>query len=287
VSPPYAASLRVYEPLSAFPAGERERWRDYVAADRAPDRSAGPRLEHEVALVAALTGRLLPSVDHAYVHRVDGSVLICPWRTQLRAAQALEDLPECYPELVLDALVPAPAREAALARHADLAAHQPDQRAYIQTSTWVVPLRWFVLFDPTERVLSLGRRPAGSPGGGPVRRADSERILRYRTRMAHARRRVARALAVLHSNFDDVPMVDEVEELGRWLEEFHPWSLVELDYGGLVDLHDDLTLRADQSAADVAATLKGLSAGDRAAAMSAYERVIDRWRRAALLESAN
>ena len=27
-----------------------------------------------------------------------------------------------------------------------------------------------------------------------------------------------------------------VEQVGRWLEEFHPRSLVELDYGGLVHL---------------------------------------------------
>ena len=41
--------------------------------------------------------------------------------------------------------------------------------------------------------------------------------------------------------------------MARWLEEFHPHSLVELDYGGLVHLMDDETLQADESVAELAA----------------------------------
>jgi len=50
-----------------------------------------------------------------------------------------------------------------------------------------------------------------------------------------------------------------LEEIGRWLEEFHPHSLVELDYGGLVQLLDDDALRADQSVAEVSATVSALA----------------------------
>ena len=71
------------------------------------------------------------------------------------------------------------------------------------------------------------------PGAGPRR---PTRSLVYRTAMAQARRRVARALQVLRKALPDGPTVTSVEALGRWLEEFHPRSLVELDYGGLVDL---------------------------------------------------
>ena len=37
--------------------------------------------------------------------------------------------------------------------------------------------------------------------------------------------------------------------VGRWLEEIHPHSLVELDYGGLVHLASDDALCGDQSVA--------------------------------------
>jgi hypothetical protein len=40
----------------------------------------------------------------------------------------------------------------------------------------------------------------------------------------------------------------ELAEVGRWLEDFHPYSLVELDYGELVQLFSDDALSSDQSA---------------------------------------
>ena len=62
--------------------------------------------------------------------------------------------------------------------------------------------------------------------------------------MAQARRRVARALSVLRKAFDDGSVVFAVEATGRWLEEFHPRSVVELDYAGLVDLRTAARSRA-------------------------------------------
>ena len=44
------------------------------------------------------------------------------------------------------------------------------------------------------------------------------------------------ALSVLRKSLGDAPITEAVEEGTRWLEEFHPRSVVELDYGGLVDL---------------------------------------------------
>jgi hypothetical protein len=109
----------------------------------------------------------------------------------------------------------------------------------------------------------------------------------YVTEMSAARRRAARALAVLCRSMDDGPVVDSVEEVARWLEEFHPRSVVELDYGGLVHLLDDEDLRTDDSAGDVAASVVALGRGDVEGATAAYDRVISRWRTAQLVESAN
>jgi hypothetical protein len=98
---------------------------------------------------------------------------------------------------------------------------------------------------------------------------------------------VARALAVLRRTLEDGPVVDGVEHLGRWLEEFHPHSFVELDYGGLVHLLDDDALRSDESAADIAEATAALGRSDADGVTAAYERVVMRWRAIAAVESAN
>ncbi|WP_048832966.1 hypothetical protein [Streptomyces varsoviensis] len=68
-----------------------------------------------------------------------------------------------------------------------------------------------------------------------------------------------------------------VVEVGRWLEEFHPRSLVELDYGGLVHVVPEADLADDRSVEDVAEGLTALREGDGAGAGAAYERLTERW----------
>jgi hypothetical protein len=113
------------------------------------------------------------------------------------------------------------------------------------------------------------------------------RELVYRTAMSRARRRTAKALAVLRRTVDDGAVTAGVEELGRWLEEFHPRSLVELDYGGLVHLLDDDGLAADESARDVAAALAALADGQPVLAAAAYGRVTARMKALQAVESAS
>jgi len=84
-----------------------------------------------------------------------------------------------------------------------------------------------------------------------------------------------------------VPVAEAVEESARWLEEFHSRSIVELDYGGLAELLSDDLLREDDSAALVAEGLAALAAGEAARATTAYERLVERWRRIQLLERSN
>ena len=78
-----------------------------------------------------------------------------------------------------------------------------------------------------------------------------------------------------------------VEDLGRWLEEFHPRSLVELDYGGLVHLLDDAELRQDESARDIADAIEALASGEPVRAAGAYARVTARMKALQGVESAN
>jgi hypothetical protein len=81
--------------------------------------------------------------------------------------------------------------------------------------------------------------------------------------------------------------VEGVIDLGRWLEEFHPHSWVELDYGGLVHLINDASLAEDNSASDVSEALGALAADDAQAAAAAYSRLMERWRIVQALEHAS
>ena len=92
---------------------------------------------------------------------------------------------------------------------------------------------------------------------------------------------------MLRKSVGDAPITEAVEEAARWLEEFHPRSVVELDYGGLVDLLSDETLAADDSPELVAAGLAGLSRGEAEEASAAYDKLVARWRAVQLLERCN
>ena len=281
----HAAYLRVYEPLAAFEGEERRRWESYLGAQDAPAPAVGAAMEREAA-VRALLGHppaVLPVVaDHAYVTEVDGVSLVCPWRTRLRALEGLEEFLAELPDELVRAFVSGPVADGAAAELDRWRAAHPALRNHQLSSTWQVPLRWFVLVDAEEREVRLGV-PAGAAPTGRL----TGRGLVYRTPMSRARRRVARALAVLRRTVDDGIVTTGVEDLGRWLEEFHPRSLVELDYGGLVHLLDDAELAQDESARDIATALAALGRGEPVAAAAAYGRVTARMKALQAVESAN
>lgn len=267
----YTSYLRAYEPLAAFPPDERRRWERYVAEGRVPDRVRGVRWEQRAGIVAAIGGPPAHDVEHAFVHRLDGMTYICPWRTQVRAWEAMTEFRRDLPEVIADAFFPKQAAEVAERELARWRSAEPDLKSHILSETWQVPLRWFLPFEGEERRLALA----------------GERTLTYLTTMPNARRRVARALAVLRRTIEDRSIVEGVEELAGWLEEYHPRSLVELDYGGLVALFDDVELEADESAADIAHAVASLAAGESDEATEAYARVATRWGAVRSVEVAN
>jgi len=283
----YAAHLRVYEPLSGLAEAERERWQAYISEGDVPSRPVQMAREHEVALAAVLAVPpridLSEGVDHAYVRHLDGLTYVCPWRLQLRAWDAMDTFRSQLPDELRDAFFP-PALSAAAEDARDVwIARNPEIRAGILTATWQIPVSWFLAFEASERRLVLSdRRAAGVAAAGGL-----DRAMIYLTAMSRARRRVAKALRIVRRLFDEGPATSAIEELGRWLEDFHPHSLVELDYGGLVHLIDDESLSDDTSVADLNEALERLVAGDPQAAGECYERVITRWRSVAALEHAN
>ncbi|MEV6981645.1 hypothetical protein AB0M95_10365 [Sphaerisporangium sp. NPDC051017] len=293
---PYAAYLRVYEPLSAFTEQERAFWAAYADSKDRPRRAFALEAEHAEAVRRLLGVPPMPAPGaestNAYLRRIEETLYVCPWQSRLRSWVAFARFRGATPIKLADRFVP---RTIAEQTADDFDRHKQkggssSLRTHIRTSTWHVPTSWFVPFDSAERWLVLGHReePSAEPSAPatPTTTAPARNLL-YVTSMAQARRRVARALVVIRRHVGEVGTLTEVEEVGRWLEEFHPHSLVELDYGGLVHVMDDATLQADQSAAELAAALTGLDTGQEELAYAMYQRVIVRWKSIQALESAN
>jgi hypothetical protein len=275
----FASYLRIYEPLSAFDRKSQVYWRRYVHEGRAVTPLEGPGRQRTAVIEALGAGwtRLPDLPDDAYVLQSDDTTLICPWNLRVRVAEAALEARDGVPAILADAFVPPVLAGLAKAVVSDWNAgsrvlESGAPRQHEQISTWSVPLRWFVLVDLSERTLDTE---------SPVR------TLRYRTQISKARSRAHRALAVLRRSVGDVPISEAVEECTRWLEEFHPRSVVELDYGGLATILPEETLRADDSPSLVADGLAALAKGDADAASAAYEQLVERWRAIQLLERCN
>jgi hypothetical protein len=287
---PYAAYLRVYEPLNAFPEPEKSIWAAYAVSDKRPKRVGALDVEHTRALrrliaVPPIVAPLRESRD-AYVRRAEDVTYICPWETRLRSWLAFDRFRAGMSEQLAEMFVPQRVAEQSDFAFDGWKRQSGTLTPHILSSTWQVPLAWFVPFVAAERWLVLGGHDE-SAGGGPTT-ATPVRTLIYVTPMVQARRRVARARAVVRRHTGDGGLdLGEIESVGRWLEEFHPHSLVELDYGGLVHLLDDAALRADESVAEVAAAITGMETGQAELAVAMHKRVIARWSVVRALESAN
>ncbi len=311
---PYAAYLRVYEPLSAFSDAEGRYWAQYAASAARPRRAAALETEQAEALSRLIATPPIAAPrresGHAYVRWADGVTYICPWQTRLRSWLELARLRSTARPLLATAFAAGQADEV-LRDFASWQGQASSLRVFIQSCTWAVPPGWFVPFAPEERWLVLGGA-SEADGHGPAT-ASATRTLIYATAMSQARRRIARALNALRRTSGDAltsppgaaggggdsgepggrdgpgpwQATVEIAQIGRWLEEFHPHSVVELDYGGLVHLLDDDSLRADQSVAEVSAAISASREGQQDLASVLYQRLRSRWRVLESLEAAN
>src|SRR5450755_1506630 len=107
---PYAAYLRVYEPLSAFSDAERRYWAEYAASAQRPRRAAALEAEQAEALSRLIATPPIAAPQresgHAYVRWADGITYICPWQTRLRSWLALTRLRATSASLLAAAFVP-------------------------------------------------------------------------------------------------------------------------------------------------------------------------------------
>jgi hypothetical protein len=290
----YAAYLRVYEPVSAFHEPDRSRWTAYADSPARPRRRDSLVAEHAEAVRRVIT---TPQVavpeeesEHAYIRRADGIIYVCPWQTRLRCLLACGRTRSADGDQAMAGAGPVPGAAAALGTAA--APGAVPARRHILGSIWTVPLTWFVPFAPVERCLSLGE---GQGRASVAAIVSATRALVYTTPMPRARRRVACGLAALRhlppgsgdAVLEPTRAVGNLAEVGCWLEEFHPYSLVELDYGGLVHLIADDALCGDQSVAEIRAAIDGAARDECEFAVAMYMRARNRWRAFAEFEQAN
>ncbi|WP_329196908.1 MULTISPECIES: hypothetical protein [unclassified Streptomyces] len=257
---PYASYLRVYEPLAAFPVAERAHWSGYAKRGDAPTAQDELRRSLSDLVRVPVVGVPAHESGDAFTAERDGVLLVCPWRTRLRGWLALQELEAEFPRPVLDAALPPSARRRAAEEYEAWRERNPDGRPWIRTAVWQVPLRWFVLVADEEREYLPGER------------------LRYRTPMVQARRRLARGLRTLRAAEGYGMLAEGLVEVGSWLEEFHPRSMVELDYGGLLHALPEAALAGDRSARDLAMGIAALRAGDAEGATDAYTDLAERWK---------
>lgn len=261
--------LRVYQALSEFPADEATAW-------LANDRSAGgadASVARRWLVTAALPDRpdAVAAAGGAFVKEVDNEVFACPWRTRLRMLAGLLAFRDSLPDEVADAFVPLSQAKRA-ARELAVLGDRPDLRSHILHANWHVPLRWFVAFEGSERVL--------------IEDKDGLRI-RYETSLAQAHARLNRAVAILETSWGEDDVTESVRELLDWLEQFDGRGLVELDYASVSGMFPPDDLVADDSALETWACLEALEGGDLIRAGRLFSTLTERWAGVRVWEGAN
>lgn len=268
-STPYVASLRIYEPITAFPAADRLRWEQL-------DSSIDTREEEQALALRRLVLPESPALrpDGVHVLDIDGARFISPWSTATRSWAALDDFKDSLPSSVTPFFIP-PALEEVITSGMESV---EDRVPHIITETWMVPPRWLALFIPEERDRGYRNGVAYSIA---------------RTTISKALERANNSHQIVLQSFGEGVVEAEIEELIDWLELFHPLSMVELDYGGLAHYLDGTLKRDglagiedDGSIEDVIFSLSGLASGDGSIAGEGYNRLVSRWRPVQALESA-
>jgi hypothetical protein len=266
VPAPFLSYLRVYEPLRAFkgPSGARVR-AALARGPLTPERAGGH--EREACLRAQLGSRLLPEGESSahgcevlVLGGASGEPLVCPLDTRARAAAAVLAFLADEPPVLRAYALPVPETVARRQAEAAMAELGPGP-SHVVSASWTVPLPWFALVDPEERQLRL----------------DGRRRVWWRVPMGRARARAAQAERIIRGGLGDSEPADVLAETGTWLARFDRSSVVELDYGGVVELVDDEALRDDDSADQVRDALQALRDGDKAGAQASYERLREFW----------
>ncbi|MBT2566793.1 hypothetical protein J7I84_09865 [Arthrobacter sp. ISL-85] len=274
---PFSSTLRVYEPLEAFP--EEQRPAIQAAGAHAVSRAAVENAE----LLASL-GRITRSGGDPFptgrtdlvrvtaVPAPEGGasdagadagtepvLLYCPSQLVLRAGLAANALMEGIHGPLAELLIPEEQRDRHQERIDLVKARDGSTRVHTRASTWGIPFSWFSLFMESDRK-------------DVVEAAGRILTVRVWTPITDALERARYAVANLALAAPDLDMLDDLAQLTEWLELFHVNSMVELDYGAVAD-----KVYPDESPMDIRLGIECLAEGDMTGAAAAYRRLASRW----------
>jgi hypothetical protein len=278
---PFSSTLRVYEPLDAFPEEQRR------AIQEAGARTASRAAVENAELLASLgritrsggdpfpTGRTdlvrvtsvpTPSGGSAGAPPADGDgaaaeavLLYCPSQLVLRAGLAANALMEGIHGPLAELLIPEEQRDKHQERIDQVKARDGSTRVHTRASTWGIPFSWFSLFMESDH------KDVVESGGRIV-------TVRVWAPITEALERARYAVANLALAAPDLDMLDDLAQLTEWLELFHVDSMVELDYGAVAD-----KVYPDESPMDIRLGIECLAEGDMTGAAAAYRRLASRW----------
>jgi len=266
---PYVASLRIYEPITAFSEEDQTRW-SHISSTTPTVRDEQQRALRRTIVTEPPALKF----DGAHILEIENKKYIAPWSTAARCWSALDDFKSSMPFTISSFFLPKEI-ESALSLNSESI---EDKVSHIITATWSIPPRWFALFEPSDRI-----RGTNDDGAYTI----------LRTSISNAKQRCLFAHQAVVNAFGNGTIEQEIADLLAWLSIFDANSIIECDYGGLaIYLEKSLIesgqpgLNADTSIEDVARSLAGLAAGDGALAGQGYERLVTRWRRVAAFEQA-
>jgi hypothetical protein len=268
-STPYVASLRIYEPIGAFALPLQHSWSSLF-------NSQNTVLDEQLKALKRIIKDNWQELMIDGIHFIDfeGRKYVAPWSTNFRCRKAIEDFKSTLPLAVAQFFISKKIDDL-INRSGELFG---GEISHILTSNWDIPLRWFVLFTPDDRI-----RGEDELGHFTVARTNIVNAI-SRCRFAHQ---------ALTRAFGEGTFQEDVAQLLTWLHLFDKASIVELDYGGLAEyLHrlmiesGENGLNEDKSIEEVSSLIISLSQGNRVLAGENYGRVISRWMRVRALESA-
>ncbi|MGN7201172.1 hypothetical protein [Arthrobacter sp. SAFR-044] len=274
---PFSSTLRVYEPLEAFPEEQRP-------AIKAAGAQAVSRAAVENAELLASLGRITRSGGDPFptgrtdLVRVTAApspeggtadddadagtepvLLYCPSQLVLRAGLAANALMEGIHGPLAELLIPEEQRDRHQERIDLMKARDGSVRVHTRASTWGIPFSWFSLFMESDRK-------------DVVEAAGRILTVRVWASITDALERARYAVANLALAAPDLDMLDDLAQLKEWLELFHVDSMVELDYGAVAD-----KVYPDESPMDIRLGIECLAEGDMTGAAAAYRRLASRW----------
>lgn len=265
-----SAYLRVFQALDALPEPERRRVERAMVQGGEPARPS--HVYRHLGRPRGSLGLLEAAGERTEVRFESGRWYACPSRNRLRVLAAMLSLRDTVPAEVAEALVPETEARRAARELARIRRRDPRAIPTMLESPWHVPVRWFVLFQDEERLLT--------------EREDGTFSLSYWSSIRKARERAQRAAAVLERG-DLRPVAAMVHELDDWLSSFAGEAAVELDYADVAVTSSWNDLDEDHSAREVQESLDALEAGELELAGELYRAVAGRWAEAKIRESLN